>query len=79
MSDKTAQRDVVKRILKNLRRKHTLYQKDYLRAIEEKYSQAVRSYSDGLTQAYAELVVYMEGILKEFDDAVEAEPEEDNG
>jgi hypothetical protein len=79
MSDLTAQRDVIKRILKYVRRNATIYQKEHLRAVEEKYGQAVRSFSDGMAQAYQELVGYMEGLLREFDEAVDAQPIVDEG
>jgi hypothetical protein len=76
--DLEAQRDLLKRILKYVRRNHTIYQKDYIRATEEKKSQAMRSFTDGMAQAYLELITYMEGLLKDFDEAIEAQPVEED-
>ena len=65
------QRDIVKRLLKQFRRKATLYSKDYIRAREEKHSQAVRSFADGMAQGYLEAIGYMEHVLEGINDAIE--------
>lgn len=85
MTEKEAQRELLKRLLKAMRRRETLYVKEHLRIVnEKKYGQAARSFSDGMAEAGKELVGYMENVLADLEEGIAVEKakameEEDNG
>jgi len=84
MTEKEAQRELLKRLLKAMRRRETLYVKEHLRVVNERYGQAARSFSDGMAEAGKELVGYMENVLADLEEGIAVEKakameEEDNG